>query len=140
MSTVMDKIEVTSKNREGSGTRRKKKAPIDVLPTRADGMPKIPYFRLAINIIFALMFFVGYRLYIDYHSFTVGLDYFEPEFQVYYMRLLYIQLTLIAALGAASLLWIWTSRPKEVNMSPLTELKIYNFIFLCFKLLFGLGF
>lgn len=119
MSTVLEDIAVP----------RKKRSPSDSLPIRSDGMPKIPYFRLGMNIIFASMFFIGYRMYIEYHSFTVGLDYFEPEFQVYYMRLLYAQLTLITLVGVWSLWWIWKTRPLEVHMEPKTELKIYNLIF-----------
>lgn len=125
MSTVMDNVEVPAKEPK----QRKKRTPVDMLPKSADGLPKIPYFRLGMNIIFGLIFFVGYRMYIDYHSFTVGLDYFEPEFHVYYMRLLYAQLGIIAVGGALSLLWIWRTRPKEVNMDPKTELTIYNLIF-----------
>lgn len=119
MSTVLEDIAVP----------RKKRSPSEGLPIRSDGMPKIPYFRLGMNIIFASMFFIGYRMYIEYHSFTVGLDYFEPEFQVYYMRLLYAQLTLITLVGVWSLWWIWKTRPLEVDMEPKTELKIYNLIF-----------
>ncbi len=125
MSTVMENVEIPAK---ASGKRHKKN-PVDLLPRTADGLPKIPYFRLGMNILFGLMFFIGYRMYIDYHSFTVGLDYFEPEFHAYYMRLLYAQLTLIAIGGAWSLLWIWRTRPKEINMDPKTELTIYTLIF-----------
>lgn len=98
-------------------------------PKRDDGLPKIPYFNMFINLVVGLAFFMGYRTYINYHSFTVGLDYFEPEFQTYYMNLLYGQLTVIATLGAALVMWLWYTRPKEVNMAPKEELTWYTIIF-----------
>lgn len=122
MSTVMDNVKVPA----NAPKQRKKKG---AFPKSADGLPKVPYFRLGMNLVIGLIFFIGYRMYIDYHSFTVGLDYFEPEFHVYYMRLLYAQLSIITVVGALSLLWIWRTRPTEVNMDPKTELTIYNLIF-----------
>lgn len=127
MSTVMDDVAIPVKDQTNKPHRRR--TPIDTLPRRLDGMPKIPYFRLAMNILVAGFFFLGYRMYIEYHSFTVGLDYFEPEFQVYYMRLLYAQLSIISIGGALALWHLWRTRPKEVNMDPKTELTIYNLIF-----------
>lgn len=127
MSTVMDDVGIPAKTEKT--TQKRKRSPVDTLPRRIDGLPKIPYARLGLNILFGLLFFFGYRTYIVHHSFTVGLDYFEPEFHAYYMRLLYIQLALIAAIGFYSVVWIWRTRPKEVNMDPKTELTIYNLIF-----------
>jgi len=47
--------------------------------------------------------FLAYRIYQQEMAFTVGLDYFEPEFQTYWMNLLYIQLSLLVVGGAALL-------------------------------------
>lgn len=99
-----------------------------------DGVPQIPYAYILKNIFFGLLFFLGYRAYIEYHAFTVGLDYFEPEFHTYYMNLLYAQLSIITALGASALAWIWFTRPKEVNMTPQEELSWYYVIFSIFAM------
>lgn len=66
-----------------------------------------------------------YRWYQHEFSFTVGLDYFEPEFQTYWMNLLYSQLTILFFGGLALVGAIWFTRPKEVNLSPEEELKKY---------------
>lgn len=101
----------------------------NTLPTRPDGMPKIPYGRFLINVILGLLFFIGYRTYINWNAFTYGLDYFEEEFHTFYMTLLYIQLPLIALGGAASIIYIWLTRPIELTMTPKEELSIYYLIF-----------
>jgi methane/ammonia monooxygenase subunit C len=89
----------------------------------------IPYKRLSVGIFFGLLFFVLYRSYINYHAFTVGLDYFEQEFHTFYMTLLYAQLAIISTAGALLLLYIWFTRPKECTMTPVEELSIYQMIF-----------
>jgi methane/ammonia monooxygenase subunit C len=74
----------------------------------------------------AVVFFGIYRWYQQEYSFTVGLDYFADEFQVYWMRLLYIQLTVITLAGAIGVPLLWFTRPKDTSsMSPHKELTIY---------------
>jgi methane/ammonia monooxygenase subunit C len=107
---------------------------VERLPKREDGLPKIPYFNMLINMVVGMIFFLGYRMYINYHSLTVGLDYFEPEFHLYYMNLLYIQLTSIAIFGLAIVSWIWFTRPKEINMPPSVELSWYFLMFSIFAI------
>ena len=127
MSTVMDDVAIPASSEKK--TYGPAQFTADAIPKRSDGMPKIPYLRLFINIVVGCLFFTGYRYYIETNAFTVGLDYFEPEFQIYFMRLLYIQLPLIAAIGFFTMIWIWTSRPKELNMAPRDELSVYFLLF-----------
>ncbi len=69
-----------------------------------------------------------YRWYQHEYSFTVGLDYFEPEFQTYWMSLLYSQLTIIFFAGLAIVGAIWFTRPKELDISPREELNRYMMV------------
>ena len=66
------------------------------LPASSEGEVKSPvvirwgtYFKVIAGII---MGFFLYRLYLQKYAFSVGLDYFEPEFAVYWMRLFYAQI------------------------------------------------
>lgn len=69
-----------------------------------------------------------YRWYQQEYSFTVGLDYFEPEFQTYWMNLLYSQLIIIFFAGLAIVGAIWFTRPKVLSLSPKEELGRYMLI------------
>lgn len=132
MSTVMDDVAIPTKTSKPNKKRGRTAA--ELLPRRADGLPKIPYFRLILNVIIGSLLFTGYRMYVEYHAFTVGLDYFEPDFQIYFMRLLYIQLPLIGVIGLFTMIWIWFSQPKTINMKPKDELSIYFLIFGIFSI------
>ena len=98
-------------------------------PRREDGIPKIPFYKLSLIVFIGLVFFTAYRYYIEAYAFTYGLDYFEPEFQIYFMRLLYIQLPLIAGLGLFLVVLTWFTRPIEINMKPEVELSMYMLLF-----------
>lgn len=99
-------------------------------PVSSIGMPVIPWKFSAILVFFGFVFFGTYRVYLETHSFSVGLDYFEPEFKTYWMNLLYAQgiiITLILVICAPAL---WLTRPDDVTqMTPIRELSIYNLIF-----------
>ena len=77
-----------------------------------------------------------YRLYQQEYSFSYGLDYFEPEFQTYWMNLLYSQLTIITLGGGALVAGIWFTRPKEIVLTPKEELDKYMLIL---TLMAGIG-
>lgn len=96
--------------------------------TDENGEEKYPGFSwalAAIILVGALAAVVAYRWYQHAYSFTVGLDYFEPEFATYWMKLFYIQMTVIPALGAIGTAWVWFTRPKEIDLSPRKELSYY---------------
>lgn len=71
-----------------------------------------------------------YRWYQMNYSFTVGLDYFEPEFQTYWMSLLYTQLIVVILATLGGLAWLWQTREVDVQaISPQVELQRYFYIF-----------
>jgi methane/ammonia monooxygenase subunit C len=76
---------------------------------------------LGISIIYAAT-----RVYMHEFAYSVGLDYFEPEFAVYWMPLLYSQLIIeaVALVGMCSYLWV--TRDKDVaSLTPRVELQRY---------------
>ena len=77
------------------------------------------------------------RWYQQNYSFTVGLDYFEPEFATYWMSLFYAQITIITSLGIIGTAWVWFTRPKEISITPRKELSYYMVLF---SALAGVGF
>ncbi|MBV1869671.1 MAG: methane monooxygenase/ammonia monooxygenase subunit C [Gammaproteobacteria bacterium] len=79
----------------------------------------------------------AYRWYQMNYSFSVGMDYFEPIFQTYWMSLFYTQLTVIAIAGSAALAWLWVSRERDIqSLAPIEELHRY---FIFFALLAFVG-
>ncbi|MBL4865711.1 MAG: methane monooxygenase/ammonia monooxygenase subunit C [Pseudomonadales bacterium] len=91
-----------------------------------------PPWKLIISVFTAIMsVFIVYRIYQHKMAFTVGLDYFEPEFQIYWMNLLYIQLTVLCIGGTALLAWIWFTREKELVLEISREEEVFRY----FKLL-----
>lgn len=72
----------------------------------------------------------AYRWYLVNYSFTVGLDYFEPQFQTYWMSLFYTQLVVIATLTVAGSTWLWLTREKNLqDISATEELQRYFYVF-----------
>ena len=72
--------------------------------------------------------FLLYRWYQHEMAFSVGLDYFEPEFQTYWMNLMYVQLVLLAIGGTAFLGWIWFTREKEKVLEISREEEISRYL------------
>ena len=96
----------------------------------AEATPKVPWMFSAMAIGAALVLFVVYRMYMNKYSFTVGLDYFEPEFQTYWMRLFWIQLAVIGTAGAIGIPWLWLTRDTDPDaVSPKLELQRYYTMF-----------
>jgi len=56
-----------------------------------------------------------YRWHMEATAFTVGLDYFEPEFQAYWISWFYGQRTLFAfvGVGAVAIPWLWFTSPTR---------------------------
>jgi methane/ammonia monooxygenase subunit C len=103
-----------------------------LFPYTNEGTPRPPivFCLLVIAIVAPLMGL--YRWYMEATAFTVGLDYFEPEFQVYWMSWFYGQLAFFGIVGAIAVPWLWFTRPsrEEVMAMPARdELGVYMLIF-----------
>jgi len=98
-------------------------------PTEAAPSIRGPWmFAAAVGILAGLLFGV-YRWYQQNYSFTVGMDYFEPEFQTYWMSLFYVQMTVIPLVGAVALAVLWFTRDRNVmSITPQEELKRYYYV------------
>ena len=96
----------------------------------ANAMPKVPWlvsFAVAAVALAAIVVIKGYQ-----HAFSwnYGLDSASPEFQIYWMRLLYIQLAVIFPLGGIVCAAIWFTRDRNIQqLSTRTELGRYYTIF-----------
>lgn len=89
----------------------------------------VPWKWLFITIAGLIAFFGAYRWYQHVYSFTVGLDYFEPEFQIYWMRLLWAQLTVIGLAGLIGAPALWLTRPLDFSdLSVEQEIRRYFWV------------
>jgi len=102
-----------------------------MFPYDADGAPKAPV-GFAIVVMAVILVLVGlYRWYMEATAFTVGLDYFEPEFQTYWMSWLYGQGIVISLIGMIGVPYLWLTRPSKEEVlakSAKDELGVYIFI------------
>ncbi|PCJ16606.1 MAG: methane monooxygenase/ammonia monooxygenase subunit C [Gammaproteobacteria bacterium] len=91
---------------------------------------KIPWLLMFTLLIGTLLIFGTYRWYQQNYSFTVGLDYFEPEFQTYWMNLFYVQMALIIISTLIIAPTLWFTRPKDIHaITPIQELNNYYLVF-----------
>lgn len=99
--------------------------------------PGVPWAKLGVLLFGIAALFTGYRIYQQATAFTFGLDYFEPEFQTYWMSLLYAQLIIEACLGAAIVGFLWFTRDRELHtLLPGEELR-RHFVLLSMILVFA---
>lgn len=74
----------------------------------------------------ALAIAVALRIYQQVMSFSVGTDYYEPEFQTYWMSLLYIEVVVLSAIGVLGSAYVWFTRETDAaSISPQLELSRY---------------
>lgn len=107
------------------------------MKTAAYSSPKTPWARFFLLLSLVAIIFSAYRVYQHATAFTVGLDYFSPEFQQYWMRLLYIQLPVLALVGAGIVGWLLVTRDRNLDkLQPAEELRRY-FVLLSQILLFA---
>ncbi|CAH0353245.1 methane monooxygenase/ammonia monooxygenase subunit C [Aquabacterium sp. CECT 9606] len=99
--------------------------------------PKAPWAKFFLGLLVVAVVFGSYRIYQHATAFTVGLDYFSPEFQQYWMRLLYIQLPVLALVGCSIGVWLLMTRDRRLDqLKPVDELRRY-FVLLAQILLFS---
>lgn len=101
-------------------------------PSRADDKVelRLPWPTLISCFSILALIFGAYRWYLHAYAFDVGMDYFEPVFQTYWMNLFWIQLLVLTAVSIGGLSYVWRTRDKDVlNISPQLELQRYMLIF-----------
>lgn len=99
--------------------------------------PTPPWLAMTLVLLGIGAMFTVYRMYQHTTAFTVGLDYFAPEFQTYWMNLLYGQLTVLTLAGAFLIGRLWLTRDRNVaKVEPREELRRY-FVLLSTLLVFG---
>ena len=103
---------------------------MDVRDDNGDEKMPVLSWPLAIGImVIAVAAITVVRWYQQNYSFTVGLDYFEPEFQTYWMNLFYAQIILITLFGLVATAYAWFTRPAEITITPHKELSYYMVLF-----------
>jgi methane/ammonia monooxygenase subunit C len=71
-----------------------------------------------------LSVYVGIRLYQQAYGFSTGLDATMPEFEIYWKRLLYIELVAEVLLGTSLFYYLWATRDKNLSaLSPAEEIQ-----------------
>ncbi|MBV1869766.1 MAG: methane monooxygenase/ammonia monooxygenase subunit C [Gammaproteobacteria bacterium] len=90
----------------------------------------LPWPMLISGFLLLAAIFGTYRWYMHAYAFEVGMDYFEPIFQTYWMNLLWAQIVFLAVALVGGLYFVWTTREKDVlNISPQLELQRYLLVF-----------
>ena len=90
---------------------------------------RMPWLPVALAMLTFVTAFGLYRWYQQTYAFTTGLDYFEPEFQTYWMNLLWTQGTLLVLLGGSGMAWAWFTRERDLSrLSPQDELWRYYLV------------
>lgn len=68
----------------------------------------------------------GIRWFQNTMSFSVGMDFYEPEFQQIWMPFLYAELAFVLVTGVGSCLYIWMTRVRDAStVTPEIELRSY---------------
>lgn len=99
--------------------------------------PRVPWKAIGTALVLLVTLFGAYRYYQEAMSFTVGLDYFEPEFQIYWMNLLYAQLGIEALVFCGVMGYLWMTRDRDVLLiSPQEELR-RHYVLLGFVVVFA---
>ena len=112
---------------------------MNTLPSRgAYAAPRAPWARMFLVLAGLLSVYTAYRIYQHTTAFTVGLDYFSEDFQKYWMTLLYIQLPVLFAAGAAIVAWLWHTRDRHLDqLAPAEELR-RHFVLIGQLMVFGI--
>lgn len=88
-----------------------------------NGIPWTNYFK----VIFGIVVVYGFvRVYMHAFAYTMGLDYFEPEFATFWMSIFWLQAFVCSAgfVGAMGYLWVTRERSPD-TVSPEVELSRY---------------
>jgi len=70
--------------------------------------------------------YMGFRVYQGAYGISTGLDATEPEFEIYWMRLFYFNVTFVSLFAIASWGYLWLTRDKNVfNIETREEIRRY---------------
>jgi len=65
----------------------------------------------------------AYRIYLNMMAFATGTDFYSPEFQTYWMPLLYGEVLLLGSLTVGLSIYLWVTREKDASaITPELEL------------------
>lgn len=81
-------------------------------------LARVPWSMLGLILVSITLIYTASRVYLHQFAYTVGLDYFEPEFAKYWMPLFWVQACVMACtlLGVCYYLW----RTRETNWDAIT--------------------
>lgn len=69
---------------------------------------------------------IGIRIYQQMMAFSVGMDFYEPEFQTYWMPLLYGEVIVLGGTMVLGSIYMWMTRVRDAStVAPEVELKRY---------------
>lgn len=86
-----------------------------------------------------ILFYIGVRWYEGVFGWKYGLDSFAPEFQTYWMNLLYAELVIEALATAGLVSYLWKTRDRNMDaMSPREELRRYCTLYMWW-VVYGVG-
>jgi methane/ammonia monooxygenase subunit C len=69
---------------------------------------------------------IGIRIYQQAMAFTAGMDFYEPEFQDYWMPLLYGEILVLGSIMVFGSIYMWMTRERDASaVTPEVELKRY---------------
>ncbi|PCJ15611.1 MAG: methane monooxygenase/ammonia monooxygenase subunit C [Gammaproteobacteria bacterium] len=76
---------------------------------------------------------IAYRVYLQLYAFSQGMDSFEPQFELYWMRLFWWQVALFSVVTPLSCIYLWLTREDNIlSISPREELYRYRLLFTYF--------
>ncbi len=86
----------------------------------------IPWKQIALVLGLISVLFIAIRAYQQVYGWTAGLDYFEPEFQTYWMNLLFGEWIFEVLLASSVWGYIWVTRDRNIDaLAPAEELRRY---------------
>jgi methane/ammonia monooxygenase subunit C len=69
---------------------------------------------------------IGIRIYQQMMAFSVGMDFYEPEFHAYWMPLLYGEIVVLGGIMVLGSIYMWMTRVRDASsVTPEVELKRY---------------
>ncbi|BAW80892.1 methane monooxygenase/ammonia monooxygenase subunit C [Candidatus Nitrosoglobus terrae] len=85
------------------------------------------------------VFYIGVRWYEGVYGWKYGLDSFAPEFETYWMNLLYAELVIEFGSLAALLTYLWKTRDRDIDrVAPREELRRYCTLYMWW-VIYGIG-